>query len=200
MDNYNYDENDNNLPETDEQHVSAQNNQDPYGTQQYAQNNQNPYQTQQHEQNICYNGNGYNNGFNQQYGAYGQVNPNYYAVPRKKNPFGTASLVFGLLAMPGCYTVWFGIIFSIAAIVCAIISRINYGKFEGKSIAGLILGIMFLLFSLLLFFMVIMILENPELMEEFNRIMEEYEEYYNTTPFDGNKSHTLQIILNSIIR
>jgi len=99
-------------------------------------------------------------------------------TPAPKNGFGTAALLFGISALFGSMTIWFGIIFGIAAIVCAAISRVNIGRFDAKSGAGLVLGIIFLIMSLLLFYMVLQLIQNPELLEQLNEMMQQYEIEY----------------------
>ncbi len=96
-----------------------------------------------------------------------------------KNRFATASIIFGILAIPASLTIWFGIIFSSAAITCAIVSKVNSGIFDGKAIAGLILGILFLLFTLSLFHMALAIIQDPEMMQQFNDMLEKYQQDYN---------------------
>ena len=91
-----------------------------------------------------------------------QMPPQMQPVPpRPKNGFATASLVFGILAAPGCMTVWFGIIF--------------------------------LILSLLLFWMVLVMLQNPEFMEQMNSIMQQYQQEY-SIPYDGTSGNTLHIM------
>lgn len=164
MDNYNYDENDDTIKQqmSENQGNVEDSGQPETGGMQYQQTPQQPYQApyQQMPQQ--------------------QYQPPYQQMPPKqKNSFATASLVFGILAVLGTSTIWFGIIFSVAAIVCSIISKINTGKFDGKALAGLALGIVFLIFTLMLFFMVLTILQNPELLEQLQEMMQEYEQHYN---------------------
>lgn len=164
MDNYNYDENDDTIKQqmSENQGNVEDSGQPETGGMQYQQTPQQPYQApyQQMPQQ--------------------QYQPPYRQMPPKqKNSFATASLVFGILAVLGTSTIWFGIIFSVAAIVCSIISKINTGKFDGKALAGLALGIVFLIFTLMLFFMVLTILQNPELLEQLQEMMQEYEQLYN---------------------
>ena len=164
MDNYNYDENDDTIKQqmSENQGNVEDSGQPETGGIQYRQMPPGPYQTpyQQMPQQ--------------------QYQPPYRQMPPKqKNSFATASLVFGILAVLGTSTIWFGIIFSVAAIVCSIISKINTGKFDGKALAGLALGIVFLIFTLMLFFMVLTILQNPELLEQLQEMMQEYEQHYN---------------------
>ena len=54
-----------------------------------------------------------------------------------KDRIASASLICGILAIPGTFTIWFGVIFGISAIALAIISRLNKGKFEGGAVARL---------------------------------------------------------------
>lgn len=164
MDNYNYGENDDTIKQqmSENQGNVEDSGQPETGGMQYQQTPQQPYQApyQQMPQQ--------------------QYQPPYQQMPPKqKNSFATASLVFGILAVLGTSTIWFGIIFSVAAIVCSIISKINTGKFDGKALAGLALGIVFLIFTLMLFFMVLTILQNPELLEQLQEMMQEYEQLYN---------------------
>lgn len=176
MDDYNYDENDNTIKQqTPQQQESQQESQQAPQQQvppQMSQQQTPPYMQQQF------------------YHMPPQMQP---AHPQPKNGFGTASLVFGILAIPGCMTVWFGIIFAVMAIVFAIISRINMGRFDGKTTAGLTLGILFLILSLLLFWMVLVMLQNPEFMEQMNSIMQQYQQEY-SIPYDGTSGNTLHIM------
>ena len=89
--------------------------------------------------------------------------------PQSKDKIATASLICGILAIPGVFTVWFGVIFGVAAIALAIISRLNKGKFEGGAVAGITLGIVFVIISLMLFSVVLKMLSNPDLIDYLNK-------------------------------
>ena len=176
MDNYNYDENDDTIKQqmSENQGNVEDSGQPETGGMQYQQTPQQPYQAPYQQMPQQQYQPPYQQMPQQQY------QPPYQQMPPKqKNSFATASLVFGILAVLGTSTIWFGIIFSVAAIVCSIISKINTGKFDGKALAGLALGIVFLIFTLMLFFMVLTILQNPELLEQLQEMMQEYEQLYN---------------------
>lgn len=156
MDNYNYDDND------DTRKTEAQSQSDPSG-QPPIEPSMNPPQYNGYQQNY-YQQNG------QQF---------MYQMPtRKKDGLAIASLIFGILALLAGMTVWFGIIFAVVSIVCAIISKINYGYWDAKAVAGLSLGISGLVLALLMFFMVLNMLQNPEFVEQMNEIMQQYEQQY----------------------
>ena len=91
---------------------------------------------------------------------------------QRKDKIATASLICGILAIPGAFTVWFGVIFGISAIALAIISRLNKGKFEGGAVAGITLGIVFVIISLMLFSVVLKMLSNPDSMNSILKYME----------------------------
>ncbi|MGN0407595.1 MAG: DUF4190 domain-containing protein [Bacteroides sp.] len=184
MDNYNYDENDDTIRQqmSENQGNVEDSGQPETGGMQYQQTPQQQYQAPYQQMPQQQYQPPYQQMPQQQYQPpYQQMPQQQYRQmpPKQKNSFATASLVFGILAALGTSTVWFGIIFSVAAIVCSIISKINTGKFDGKAIAGLALGIVFLIFTLMLFFMVLTILQNPELLEQLQEMMQEYEQHYN---------------------
>lgn len=94
----------------------------------------------------------------------------------KKNTdnLGLASLIFGILAVPALITMWFGVIFAVAAIVLAILSRLNNGKFEGKAAAGLTIGIIILVIALMIFIAFLQMVSNPESIKQLVDYMREY--------------------------
>jgi len=100
------------------------------------------------------------------------TNDNNQISPERKDKVATASLICGILAIPGVFTVWLGVIFGVAAIALAIISRLNKGKFEGGAVAGLTLGIVFVIISFMLFSVVLKMLSNPDLINYLNKYME----------------------------
>ena len=100
------------------------------------------------------------------------INNNNQNKTVNKDKIATASLICGILAIPGVFTVWFGVIFGVAAIALAIISRLNKGKFEGGAVAGITLGIVFVIISLMLFSIVLKMLSNPDAMNSLLKYME----------------------------
>lgn len=117
---------------------------------------------------------------------------------KKNDTFATISVIFGILSIFTVTTVWFSIIFSIIAIVCAIVSRVNAGRFEGRAIAGLALGIVFLIISLLIFFVALAMIQDPEFLEEINRMLEEYG--HDNTGYHYFDDDTIRIITNFLFR
>ena len=93
-------------------------------------------------------------------------------TPERKDKIATASLVCGILVIPGTFTLWFGIIFGISAIALAIISRLNTGKFNGRAAAGITLGIVFVILSFMMYYFALKMLSNPDLLDFLNKYME----------------------------
>lgn len=97
-------------------------------------------------------------------------NINYNQV-KSRDRIATASLICGILAIPGTITVWLGVIFGIAAIALAIISRLNNGKFQGGAVAGITLGIVFVVISFMMFSVMLKMISNPDLVNYLNEYM-----------------------------
>lgn len=100
---------------------------------------------------------------------------NQYKEPKETNTMAVISMVVGIIALISCCAFPFAILLGVAAIVLAILSK--KGKpFSGFAIAGLVLGIMGVIFGLLMFayimFVTWMYQSNPDF---FNSIMNEYE-------------------------
>lgn len=108
--------------------------------------------------------NNYNNDENGQ--------PKYQPPKENKDKFATISLIMGILAIPGLFTVWLGVVFGIAAVVLAILSRLNTGKFGGSGAAGMTLGIICIAMSLMLFAFVLKMINSPELMSLIKQYMD----------------------------
>lgn len=89
----------------------------------------------------------------------------------RKDKIASASLICGILAIPGTLTVWFGIIFGISAITLSIISRLNNGKFRGNAAAGLTLGLVFVVISFMLFASMLQMLNDPEIVKSMNELI-----------------------------
>jgi hypothetical protein len=85
-------------------------------------------------------------------------------------------MVFGILAMISGMTVWFGILFGVMAVVLGILSKVNHGYWDGRAIAGLALGIAGLVISLLMFFLALSMMSNPEFMQQMNDMLEQYQQ------------------------
>ena len=94
-----------------------------------------------------------------------------------------ASILCGAIALPGIMTIWGAIIFSTAAIILSILSRINNGKYSILGAVGLTLGIVFLFISLMEFTIYLQVLNNPDIFSEIKN--EIYEYYQNIESSDG---------------
>lgn len=94
----------------------------------------------------------------------------------KNNALAYVSLVMGILSilLSCCYGI--GIVFGIAGLICAIISRRKGGA--GVALAGLICSIVGMVFSVLVIGVIVYsfsyVYSNPELMEEYMQLMESY--------------------------
>lgn len=124
----------------------------------------------QFDNNDNHDNNNQNNGWNSQNGQNNGQNYNNYTV-KERNNLGTASMIFGILSLFGCITVWFGLIFAIAAIVLAILSRSRMGRFEGGAVGGLITGIISVIISLMLYFMILQLIQSPDFVNYLNQYM-----------------------------
>lgn len=86
-----------------------------------------------------------------QYGGQPYGGQPYGAPPARRNGFGVAALVLGILALLGSVTVVFGLLFGLAAIVFGVLGRGRAKRGEadngGMALAGLVLGVVSLLAS-----------------------------------------------------
>ena len=121
-----------------------------------------------------------NNNFDQQ--SYDV--PNYAAFDAngqniaKKNPFAITSLVLGILSILSCCCCCASVLFvplmgilGIGAIVFAIVAKVKSKKFDGMSIAGLILGILSIVIFAIMIAMILFVASIP--LEEIERILTE---------------------------
>ena len=94
-----------------------------------------------------------NNEFNFETNPYGGFAPQ----PKKKNGFSIASLVLGIVSLVGCCcccgeilgTIVMGVAAVLALVFAFLSKKENGGKMDGKAIAGLVLGIVALVFLVL---------------------------------------------------
>jgi len=63
-----------------------------------------------------------------------------------------------------------GVPLSVVSIVLAVLARSRAGRFEGKGVAGLCLGIVGVCLSLLFFAMMLSMLQNPELVQAIQEL------------------------------
>lgn len=152
MDNYNngynnnYPQGDGQNPQPNQNNYSAQNYQQPYGSQNYsAQDYQQPYGSNDYNQNN-YNQNNYNqNNYQSDYQTYTDYNQQYQA-PQYTNSYpvedssangmAIASLVLGIVSFFCC-----GLPCSVVGLILGIISKKRKPENNGKATAGIVLSI-----------------------------------------------------------
>lgn len=143
----------------------GQNNQ-PYGQNNYGPNNYEP------------NNYGPNN-----YGpnGYGPNNQNYWQPeqqpPKKNNGLAIASMIIGIFALLSCCIPLIQFPLAVAAIVLAILSK-KKKPFSGFAIAGLIMGIIAIVISILMTFYwgyVFTVMNDPELLEMYSDLLNSYQ-------------------------
>lgn len=66
---------------------------------------------------------------------------------KKSRIWSLASLIFAIVSLLCCCIPWPGAVLGVLSIIFAVISRLNIGYFDGLAIAGLIVGIFGLVFS-----------------------------------------------------
>ena len=106
-----------------------------------------------------------------------QMTPQYGPVPPKQGTdvLGIVSLVTGILSLLGCCCTWLGIVFGIAAVVCAVLSRSQSAnrKFSGMAVAGLVCGIIGL--SLGVIGILVNILYGDDILKQVEEMVKELE-------------------------
>ena len=88
---------------------------------------------------------------------------------KKSRVWSVVSLICSIISLLCCCFPVMGIVLGILAIVFAVVSRSSIGYFDGLAIAGLIVGIFGLVFSVAIF----VIVNSPW----FTELLKEYEEY-----------------------
>ena len=88
---------------------------------------------------------------------------------KKSRVWSVVSLICSIISLLCCCFPVMGIVLGILAIVFAVVSRSSIGYFDGLAIAGLIVGIFGLVFSVAIF----VIANSPW----FAELLKEYEEY-----------------------
>lgn len=121
-----------------------------------------------------HNNNFNNNSFNNGNPYYNQNNryPQQPAAP--KDNLALFSLILGIA---GCFTsmvYYISIPCAVSCIVLAVLSRNRIGRFEGKAVAGLCLGISAICLTLFFFAMMLTMLQNPDIINYMNDYMNTY--------------------------
>ena len=122
--------------------------------------------------------NDWNNGYDNNQNSNSSYNEEEYAfqtLMRNGRPktvaWSVASLIAGIVSVVCCSLGWTGIILGALAVIFAILSRRMLGYFDGRSIAGLVLGIFGFVFGV-----AIVIAINslpPEFWEEYYKQFED---------------------------
>lgn len=103
-------------------------------------------------------------------------------TPQKPNNFATLSLVAGIFALISCCFPPLQLLLGAAAIMLAIVSK-KGGPFPGMSVAGLILGILSVICSILMFinFVITMqLMQDPANAEIVKQVMEQYQNLFDS--------------------
>ena len=103
-------------------------------------------------------------------------------APQKPNTFATLSLVSGIFALISCCFPPTQLLFGAAAIMLAIISK-KGSPFSGIAIAGLVLGILSVICSILMFinFVVTMqLMQDPANAQIVDQVMKQYESLFDS--------------------
>lgn len=101
-------------------------------------------------------------------------------APQKPNTFATLSLVSGIFALISCCFPPTQLLFGAAAIMLAVVSK-KGGPYSGAAMAGMILGILSVICSILMFinFVVTMqLMKDPANAQIVNQVMEQYESLF----------------------
>ncbi len=87
------------------------------------------------------------------------------------------SLVISVIAIPMSIGIIPGILLGILAITLGIISKINYESFNLNNILGIVFGAIAIFLSSVVFLGTIMLLKEPEVLEQLSQMMEMYYSY-----------------------
>ncbi len=99
-------------------------------------------------------------------------------IINKKDTFGLMALIAGVLGILSSLYIIPGFLFGIAAITFGALSRIHYEKFNSKNVVGILFGVIALFLSAVVFLAYVMMLQEPEVLAELERIMKETMEMY----------------------
>ena len=77
---------------------------------------------------------------------------NIDARKSKSVALAVLSLIFSVLSIVLCFVFWLNLVFAVLGIIFCAVSRFRMGYFHGISIAGLIVGIVGVIFSLFYIF------------------------------------------------
>ncbi|MCI8889691.1 MAG: DUF4190 domain-containing protein [Hungatella sp.] len=143
--------------------------------QQQWQGNQNlPHQQWQNQQQYWQN----NGPGGQQYWSNGQPGSMPYPQPPKqRNNMALASMIFGILSLLACCIPFIQFPLAVVAIVLVILSK-KKQPFSGFAIAGLVMGIISIVISILMTLYwgtVLSMMNDPEFMDIYNEMLKTYQ-------------------------
>lgn len=104
-------------------------------------------------------------------------NPNNHYYKPPTTPKDNLALFSLILSIIGCITsmmYYISLPCTISAIVLAILSKNRIGRFEGKAVAGLCLGISGIVLTLFFFALMLSMLQNPDLINYMQEYMSVY--------------------------
>lgn len=102
--------------------------------------------------------------------------------PQKPNTFATLSLISGIFALVSCCFPPLQLLLGASAIMLAIVSK-KGGPFPGTSMAGLILGILSVICSILMFInfvFTMQLMQDPANAKIVNQVMEQYQSLFDS--------------------
>ena len=109
-------------------------------------------------------------------------------IKSRSRGFAIASLVLGILSLVCCCLPYGGLVMAILAVVFAIVSRKKMGYFDSLAIAGLIVGIIGVIFGAFSIFLDIL-MSTEEFWIEFEKMYPElYEQMQETEGAGGTNS------------
>ena len=91
----------------------------------------------------------------------------------RSKAWSVAAFVVSIVSILCCCFGWFGLLCGALGIIFAIISRRSLGYFDGLSIASIIVSIFGLVFSALIVYVSYALINDPEFMELYEKMMEE---------------------------
>lgn len=147
----------------------------PGNDQVYWQNNQ--QNGQQYWQNSPQNGQQYWQNGQQYWQNNSQNGMPYGQPPKQRNNLALASMIFGILALLACCIPFIQFPLAVVAIVLVILSK-KKRPFSGFAIAGLVMGIIAIIISILMTLywgVLISMMNDPEFMEMYGEIMKMYQ-------------------------
>lgn len=119
----------------------------------------------------------------------------YRTVVEDKNKtraWSVAALVLGIISIICCCMWYFGLACGILAVIFTVISRKTLGYFDGLAIGGLITAIFGIIFSGLMTYVMLVVMNDPEFLATYEQIMEEY--YKELEALEGGANSVFSLV------